>query len=80
ILIENAVPQHLRSITAKMEEMGDKVIEENECERVIGPDKLKAVDIKTKPHPGFTTDKQSQMMALLLKPEGTSMIKADSYT
>ncbi len=74
ILIENAVPEHLRSITAKMEEMGVKIIEENEGVRVIGPDKLKAVDIKTMPHPGFPTDMQSQMMALLLQAEGTSMI------
>ena len=35
---------------------------------------LKAVDIKTMPHPGFPTDMQSQMMALLLRAEGTSMI------
>ncbi|MDM5190910.1 UDP-N-acetylglucosamine 1-carboxyvinyltransferase [Bacillus sp. DX4.1] len=74
ILIENAVPEHLRSITAKMEEMGIKVIEEHEGVRVIGPNKLKAVDIKTMPHPGFPTDMQSQMMALLLKADGTSMI------
>lgn len=74
ILIENAVPEHLRSITAKMEEMGVKIIEENEGVRVIGPDKLKAVDIKTMPHPGFPTDMQSQMMALLLQADGTSMI------
>ncbi|BCA34303.1 UDP-N-acetylglucosamine 1-carboxyvinyltransferase [Bacillus thuringiensis] len=74
ILIENAVPEHLRSITAKMEEMGVKIIEENEGVRVIGPAKLKAVDIKTMPHPGFPTDMQSQMMALLLQADGTSMI------
>lgn len=74
VLIENAVPEHLRSITAKMEEMGVKIVEESEGIRVIGPDKLKAVDIKTMPHPGFPTDMQSQMMALLLQADGTSMI------
>ncbi|MEI4829844.1 UDP-N-acetylglucosamine 1-carboxyvinyltransferase [Bacillus sp. FJAT-53711] len=74
VLIENAVPEHLRSITAKMEEMGVTIIEENEGVRVIGPDELKAADIKTMPHPGFPTDMQSQMMALLLKANGTSMI------
>lgn len=74
VLIENAVPEHLRSITAKMEEMGVTIIEENEGIRIIGPEKLKAADIKTMPHPGFPTDMQSQMMALLLKANGTSMI------
>ena len=64
----------LPSLIAKMEEMGVTIIEEEDGVRVIGPDSLKAVDIKTMPHPGFPTDMQSQMMALLLHAEGTSMI------
>jgi len=48
--------------------------EEKDGLRVIGPDSMKAADIKTMPHPGFPTDMQSQMMALLLKAKGTSMI------
>jgi UDP-N-acetylglucosamine 1-carboxyvinyltransferase len=74
ILVQGAVPEHLSSLVAKMEEMGVTIIEEETGLRVIGPEKLKAVDIKTMPHPGFPTDMQSQMMALLLKAEGTSMI------
>ena len=49
-------------------------MEEGNGVRVIGTDRLKAVDIKTMPHPGFPTDMQSQMMALLLRAKGTSMI------
>lgn len=74
VLIKGAVPEHLSSLIAKMEEMGVEIFEENDGIRVIGPDRLKAVDIKTMPHPGFPTDMQSQMMALLLRAEGTSMI------
>ncbi|MEH7253061.1 UDP-N-acetylglucosamine 1-carboxyvinyltransferase [Neobacillus niacini] len=74
VLVQGAVPEHLSSLIAKMEEMGVTVIEEHDGVRVIGPEKLKAVDIKTMPHPGFPTDMQSQMMALLLRAEGTSMI------
>ena len=74
VLIQGAVPEHLTSLIAKLEEMGVTVIEESNGIRVIGPEKLKAVDIKTMPHPGFPTDMQSQMMALLLKAEGTSVI------
>ncbi len=74
VLVQGAVPEHLSSLIAKMEEMGVTVIEEGDGLRVIGPEKLKAVDIKTMPHPGFPTDMQSQMMALLLRAEGTSMI------
>jgi len=74
VLIENAVPEHLSSVIAKMREMGVTIIEEDEGVRIIGTDNLKPVDIKTMPHPGFPTDMQSQMMALLLKANGTGMI------
>lgn len=74
VLVQGAVPEHLSSLIAKMEEMGVTIIEEQDGLRVIGPDQLKAVDIKTMPHPGFPTDMQSQMMALLLRAKGTSMI------
>ncbi|PLS07989.1 UDP-N-acetylglucosamine 1-carboxyvinyltransferase [Neobacillus cucumis] len=74
VLVRGAVPEHLSSLIAKMEEMGVEIQEEADGVRVIGPERLKAVDIKTMPHPGFPTDMQSQMMALLLRAEGTSMI------
>ncbi|MCM3123781.1 UDP-N-acetylglucosamine 1-carboxyvinyltransferase [Mesobacillus sp. AQ2] len=74
VLVRGAVPEHLSSLVAKMEEMGVTITEEEDGLRVIGPEKLKAVDIKTMPHPGFPTDMQSQMMALLLRAQGTSMI------
>lgn len=74
VLVRGAVPEHLTSLIAKMEEMGVIIEEEADGLRVIGPDNLKAVDIKTMPHPGFPTDMQSQMMALLLHAKGTSMI------
>lgn len=74
VLIENAVPEHLTALIAKMREMGVEVIEEGEGLRVRANDPLKAVDIKTMPHPGFPTDMQSQMMALMLTAKGTSII------
>ncbi|MFB5283561.1 UDP-N-acetylglucosamine 1-carboxyvinyltransferase [Peribacillus sp. Hz7] len=74
VLVKGAVPEHLTSLIAKMVEMGVEITEEEDGLRVIGPEKLKAVDIKTMPHPGFPTDMQSQMMALLLRAEGTGMI------
>ncbi|MGG3800543.1 UDP-N-acetylglucosamine 1-carboxyvinyltransferase [Metabacillus fastidiosus] len=74
VLVQGAVPEHLTSLVAKMEEMGVTIIEEKDGLRVIGPDELKSVDLKTMPHPGFPTDMQSQMMALLLCASGTSVI------
>ncbi|KAA0548577.1 UDP-N-acetylglucosamine 1-carboxyvinyltransferase [Bacillus sp. BGMRC 2118] len=74
VFVQGAVLEHLSALVAKLEEMGVTIIEENDGLRVIGPEKLKAIDLKTMPHPGFPTDMQSQMMALLLKASGTSMI------
>ncbi|MBC5635646.1 UDP-N-acetylglucosamine 1-carboxyvinyltransferase [Ornithinibacillus sp. BX22] len=74
VLIENAVSEHLRPLISKLEEMGVTIFEEENGIRVIGPDVLKATDIKTLPHPGFPTDMQSQMMALMLCAHGTSVI------
>ncbi|MEC2073475.1 UDP-N-acetylglucosamine 1-carboxyvinyltransferase [Alkalihalophilus marmarensis] len=74
VLVEGAVAEHLRPLIAKMREMGVEIKEEENGLRVIGPETLKAIDIKTMPHPGFPTDMQAQMMALLLKAKGTSVI------
>ncbi|MFG6147334.1 UDP-N-acetylglucosamine 1-carboxyvinyltransferase [Halobacillus sp. B23F22_1] len=74
VLVQGAMHEHLRSVVAKMEEMGVTIQEEEEGLRVIGPSRLKATDIKTMPHPGFPTDMQSQMMALMLNASGTSVI------
>lgn len=74
VLIENAVTEHLRPVISKLQEMGVIIREEENGVRVIGPEKLKPTDVKTLSHPGFPTDMQSQMMALMLFAEGTSVI------
>lgn len=74
VLIEDAVPEHISSVIAKLEEMGVQVIEEDKGVRIIAPEKLKAVDVKTMPHPGFPTDMQSQMMVIQMLSEGTSLM------
>ncbi|MBP1969883.1 UDP-N-acetylglucosamine 1-carboxyvinyltransferase [Virgibacillus natechei] len=74
VLIDNVETEHLRSVISKLEEMNVSIKEEGEGVRVIGPKELQATDIKTLPHPGFPTDMQSQMMALMLSANGTSVI------
>ncbi|WP_054705512.1 UDP-N-acetylglucosamine 1-carboxyvinyltransferase [Bacillus sp. JCM 19041] len=74
VFVEGAIAEHMRPLVAKMREMGVEIQEEETGLRVIGPESLKAVDIKTMPHPGFPTDMQAQMMALLLRAEGTSVV------
>ena len=74
ILIENIVIEHLSAVVSKLEEVGVKFVEEGDNVRVISSEPLKATDIKTLPHPGFPTDMQSQLMALLLTLDGTSIV------
>lgn len=74
VLVQGAVPEHSQALISKLEEMGVQFIEEETGLRVIGPKTLKAVDVKTMPHPGFPTDMQSQFMALALNAKGTSII------
>lgn len=74
VTIENAVPEHSAALISKMEEMGVQITELEEGIRVSSSYPLKSVDLKTMPHPGFPTDMQSQMMALMLTATGTGII------
>jgi UDP-N-acetylglucosamine 1-carboxyvinyltransferase len=74
ILLENVVPDHLKPISAKLREAGMEISEELSTIRVISDGKLKAVDIKTHPYPGFPTDMQAQMTSIMTKADGTSMV------
>ena len=74
ITIENVLLEHLKPVTAKLREAGCEVIEMENAVRVIGPEKLKAIDIKTLPHPGFPTDVQAQFMAMLTVAQGTGVV------
>jgi len=74
VLIENALIDHLKPIVAKLQEAGVSVTEEGNGIRVIGPEVIRPIDIKTMPYPGFPTDMQAQMMALMTLAQGTSVI------
>jgi len=74
ILLENVLIDHLKPVEAKLKEIGVSIKEEGEGIRVRGTDNMKAVDVKTLPYPGFPTDMQAQMMALLSTVPGTSII------
>ena len=74
VVINNVIPKHLESITAKLKEMGDIVDEGDDSVRVTVDKKLRPVNIKTAPYPGFPTDIQQPMSALLSVVEGRSLI------
>ena len=74
VIIENVLPEHQKPLIAKLREAGALVEEDIDRIHVVGCGKLKAVDIKTLPYPGFPTDMQAQMMAMLSVAEGRSKI------
>ena len=72
VCVRNIIPEHMYSVSLKMMEMGITIEEGDDYIRVTAPEKLKAVNVKTLPHPGFPTDLQPQMATLLSVAEGTS--------
>ncbi|UNL42452.1 UDP-N-acetylglucosamine 1-carboxyvinyltransferase [Ligilactobacillus agilis] len=74
VLIKDAIAEHNIPLISKLEEMGVTVKEEARGIRIIGPDKLKPVVVKTLPHPGFPTDMQPQVSILQLAASGTSLL------
>jgi UDP-N-acetylglucosamine 1-carboxyvinyltransferase len=74
VLIENVIVDHVKPIIAKLIECGITVVEEAGGLRIKGCNDFKAVDIKTLPYPGFPTDMQAQMMAMMSVAKGTSVI------
>lgn len=74
VIIENVLPEHQKPLIAKLREAGALVEEDIDRIHVVGSGRLKGVDIKTLPYPGFPTDMQAQMMAMLSVAEGRSKI------
>ncbi|MBC9786198.1 UDP-N-acetylglucosamine 1-carboxyvinyltransferase [Heliobacterium chlorum] len=79
VIVENVIPTHLHSITAKLREIGIKVEEGDDKILVDGRGPFRPVDVKTLPYPGFPTDMQSQLMALLTTVKGISLIVENVY-
>ena len=75
VLIKNVIPKHLEAITDKLISAGALVEEYDDSVRVSrGQYPLKKINIKTMPHPGFPTDMQPQMVAMLSCAEGASIV------
>ncbi|SHD54174.1 UDP-N-acetylglucosamine 1-carboxyvinyltransferase [Staphylococcus argenteus] len=74
IFVRGAIKEHMASLVYKLEEMGVELDYQEDGIRVRAEGELEPVDIKTLPHPGFPTDMQSQMMALLLTANGHKVV------
>ena len=74
VMVKNVIPKHLEAVTAKLEEIGCEIEEFDDSIRVVAPRRLTRTHIKTLPYPGFPTDMQPQMTAVLALAQGTSIV------
>mgnify|MGYP004520222173 FL=1 len=75
LVVENIIPEHLEALTQKLIEMGVDLKIEDDSIYISNKNKLKAVKIKTQVYPGFPTDMQQVMSALMTRAEGKSVIE-----
>jgi UDP-N-acetylglucosamine 1-carboxyvinyltransferase len=74
VTITHCRPAHLEAVLMKLREAGADVQTEKEQVRITAPGRLKGTDLRTLPYPGFPTDMQAQMVALMTLAEGTSVV------
>ncbi len=79
VVLNNVIPKHLESISAKLVEMGVEVVEHDDSITIISKKNLKGVNIKTLPYPGFPTDVQQPMSTLLTMAQGRSIVNESIY-
>jgi UDP-N-acetylglucosamine 1-carboxyvinyltransferase len=79
IKIHNMRLDHLDALVFKLQDAGVEISNKDNVVRVKGPRRIKSVNIKTRPYPGFPTDMQAQMMALMTVADGTSVISENIF-
>jgi UDP-N-acetylglucosamine 1-carboxyvinyltransferase len=79
ITITNCNPGHMGSVLSVLESAGSRVETTEDTVRVVGPKRLSAVDVVTREYPGFPTDMQAQIMAVLCCASGVSTVKETIY-
>ncbi len=79
VLVKNVIPRHMKSISIKLQEMGARILEYDDCIRVIAGGKLRATTVKTRPYPGFPTDMQAQICVCMAMAGGVSRLTESVY-
>jgi UDP-N-acetylglucosamine 1-carboxyvinyltransferase len=74
ILIRNCNLDHMEAVVNKLREAGMEILREDEGARAVGNKRIRSVDVKTLPYPGFPTDMQAQIMVLMALARGLSVI------
>ena len=79
VLIQNVIPKHMDTISAKLREMGVRVTEYDDAIHVQRTGKLRRANVKTLPYPGFPTDMQPQIAVCMALASGVSVITESIY-
>ena len=79
VTLVDVIPEHFEALTSKLKESGVKISIDGDMVRVCADSKLKAIDATILPYPGFPTDLQPQMTAVMSLAEGTSLITENVF-
>ncbi|HHW18025.1 MAG TPA: UDP-N-acetylglucosamine 1-carboxyvinyltransferase [Firmicutes bacterium] len=77
--VKGVITKHLEPVTAKLKEAGAVIEQNGDYIRVIGPERPNPVNVKTLPYPGFPTDAQQPLVAVLARSTGVSVVQESMY-
>ena len=79
VLVKNVIPKHMECITTKLQEMGARITNYDDCIRVQSSGRLRRATVKTMYYPGFPTDMQAQICVCMTLANGVSRLTESVY-
>ena len=79
VLVQNVIPKHMDCITSKLQEMGARIYNYDDCIRIKSTGRLRSTTVKTRPYPGFPTDMQAQICVCMALAGGVSYLTESVY-
>ena len=79
VLVQNVIPKHMDCITSKLQEMGARIYNYDDCIRIKTQGRLRGTTVKTRPYPGFPTDMQAQICVCMALADGVSKLTESVY-
>jgi len=79
VTVKGIITKHVEPVTAKLKEAGASIEENGDWVRVVGPERPEPLNVKTLPYPGFPTDAQQPLVAVLARANGVSVVQESMY-
>ncbi len=79
VLVKNVIPKHMECITSKLQEMGAKITDYDDCIRIVSEGRLRSTTVKTHPYPGFPTGMQALICICMSLASGVSRLTESVY-